>query len=99
MGLTCLGSHHSVTNPQNLRLLYVYSKPIDQCMLAIRLNPELEARLGRLAEKTGRTKTFYAREAIEQHLEDLEDYYLAADAARNPGRTYSAKEAKHELGL
>lgn len=68
-------------------------------MLAIRLNPELEARLGRLAEKTGRTKTFYAREAIEQHLEDLEDYYLAADAARNPGRTYSADEAKRELGL
>ena len=68
-------------------------------MLAIRLSPELEARLGRLAEKTGRTKTFYAREAIEQHLEDLEDYYLTADAARNPGRGYSADEAKRELGL
>ncbi len=53
-------------------------------MLAIRLKPELEARLARLAKLTGRTKTFYAREAIEQHLEDLEDYYLAADAARNP---------------
>lgn len=68
-------------------------------MLAIRLNPELEIRLTRLAEKTGRTKTFYAREAIEQHLEDLEDYYLAADAARNPGRSYSSDEAKRELGL
>lgn len=68
-------------------------------MLAIRLNPEIEERLGRLAAKTGRTKTYYAREAIEQHLEDLEDYYLAADAARNPGRSYSADEAKRELGL
>lgn len=68
-------------------------------MLAIRLSPELEERLGRLAKKTGRTKTFYAREAIEQHLEDLEDYYLAADAARNPGRSYSSDEAKRELGL
>lgn len=68
-------------------------------MLAIRLSPELEERLGRLAKKTGRTKTFYAREAIEQHLEDLEDYYLAADVARNPGRSYSAAEAKRELGL
>lgn len=56
-------------------------------------------RLARLAEKTGRTKTFYAREAIEQHLEDLEDYYLAADAARNLGRSYSADEAKRELGI
>lgn len=68
-------------------------------MLAIRLNPKLEERLARLAEMTGRTKTFYAREAIEQHLEDLEDYYLAADAARNPGRSYSSDEAKRELGL
>ena len=39
------------------------------------------------------------REAIEQHLEDLEDYYLAADAARNLGRSYSADEAKGELEM
>ena len=68
-------------------------------MLAIRLKPELEERLASLAKKTGRTKTFYAREAIEQHLEDLEDYYLAAEAAKNPGRIYSSKEMKRELGL
>lgn len=68
-------------------------------MLAIRLQPELEERLALLAKKTGRTKTFYAREAIEQHLGDLEDYYLAADAIREPGRTYSPEEAKRELGL
>ncbi|NWK54912.1 TraY domain-containing protein [Verrucomicrobiaceae bacterium N1E253] len=67
--------------------------------LAIRLKPDLEKRLAALAEKTGRTKTFYAREAIEQHLEDLEDYYLAAESARNPGRIYSSKEIKRELGL
>lgn len=68
-------------------------------MLAIRLNPDLEERLASLAKKTGRTKTFYAREAIEQHLEDLEDYYLAAEAAKKPGRIYSSKEVKRELGL
>ncbi len=68
-------------------------------MLAIRLQPELEERLARLARRTGRTKTFYAREAIEQHLEDLEDYYLAADTLKDRGRTYSAEEAKRELGL
>ena len=68
-------------------------------MLAIRLKPDLEKRLASLAKKTGRTKTFYAREAIEQHLEDLEDYYLAAAAAKNPGRIYTSEEAKRELGL
>ncbi len=45
-------------------------------MLAIRLPEETENRLAELAKKTGRTKTFYAREAIEKHLEDLEDIYL-----------------------
>lgn len=46
-------------------------------MLAIRLPPEVEARLERLAQATGRTKTFYARQAILKHLDDLEDLYLA----------------------
>ena len=68
-------------------------------MLAIRLKPDLEERLASLAKKTGRTKTFYAREAIEQHLADLGDYYLAAEAAKNPGRIYSSEEMKSELGL
>ena len=49
-------------------------------MLAIRLPKEIESRLEALAQATGRTKTFYAREAIMAHLEDLEDYYLAAEA-------------------
>jgi len=68
-------------------------------MLAIRLKPELEERLERLAKKTGRTKTFYAREAIEEHLEDMEDYYLAAEAASNIKRVYSSEEIKREVGL
>ena len=48
-------------------------------MLAIRIPKEIEERLEQLAQKTGRTKTFYAREAILEHIEDLEDYYLAAE--------------------
>jgi RHH-type rel operon transcriptional repressor/antitoxin RelB len=46
-------------------------------MLAIRLPAEIETRLDALAKATGRTKTFYAREAILEHLDDLEDLYLA----------------------
>jgi len=68
-------------------------------MLAIRLDPEIESRLERLAKKTGRTKTFYAREAILEHLEDMEDTYLAAQRLQHPAKTYSAEEVKHELGL
>jgi len=68
-------------------------------MLAIRLDPETESRLERLAKKTGRTKTFYAREAILEHLDDLEDIYLAKQRLEEPAKTYSATEVKHELGL
>jgi RHH-type transcriptional regulator, rel operon repressor / antitoxin RelB len=49
-------------------------------MLAIRLPQSVEKRLEKLARRTGRTKSFYAREAIVQHLEDLEDLYLAERA-------------------
>ena len=46
-------------------------------MLAIRLPEEIEERLDVLAKETGRTKTFYVREAILEHLDDMEDVYLA----------------------
>ena len=68
-------------------------------MLAIRLDSDTEKRLDRLAKKTGRTKTFYAREAILEHLEDLEDIYLAAERLQRPAKTHSAQEVKRELGL
>lgn len=51
-------------------------------MLAIRLPEDVEARLERLARLTGRTKSYYAREAIVEHLDDLEDFYLAAERKR-----------------
>ena len=68
-------------------------------MLAIRLEPRIEKRLARLATRTGRTKTFYARQAILQHLDDLEDTYLAIQRVKKPAKTYSAQEVKRELGL
>ncbi len=57
-----------------LPLLYLYS---EVAMLAIRLPESIEKRLEKLARRTGRTKTFYVREAILEHLDDLEDLYLA----------------------
>ena len=46
---------------------------------SIRLQPEVEKRLDFLATQTGRTKSYYLRELISRGMEDLEDYYLAAD--------------------
>ncbi len=48
-------------------------------MLAIRLASDIDSRLAQLAQLTGRTKTYYAREAILEYLGDLEDYYLAEE--------------------
>jgi len=50
-------------------------------MLALRLPEDIENRLTELSRRTGRTKSFYAREAILTHLEDLEDAYLAETRA------------------
>lgn len=68
-------------------------------MLAIRLDAETERRLTDLAKKTGRTKTFYARQAILEHLQDMEDVYLATKRLQRPAKTFSARDVKRELGL
>ena len=70
-------------------------------MLAVRLDEATERRLATLAERTGRTKTFYARAAIEAHLDDLEDFYLAEDRLRDfrEADAISLADLKDELGL
>lgn len=70
-------------------------------MLAIRLDEAMEERLRALAERTGRTKTFYAREAIAAHLDDLEDFYLAEERLRDfrEGDAIPLATLKAELGL
>ena len=72
-------------------------------MLAIRLPEEIENRLAHLAQETGRTKTFYAREAILEHLSNLEDYYLAENISQKVKsgemKAYSTNEVRKELGL
>lgn len=45
--------------------------------ISIRLEPDIEERLEALARVTGRSKSFYIREAILEHLDDIEDTYLA----------------------
>jgi RHH-type rel operon transcriptional repressor/antitoxin RelB len=68
-------------------------------MLALRLPPDIEKRLESLARKTGRTKSYYAREAILEYLEDMEDVYLAKQAlGRNEDRI-SLDDVEREFGL
>jgi RHH-type rel operon transcriptional repressor/antitoxin RelB len=45
--------------------------------IAVRLNPRLEQRLQRLANRTGRSKSLYIRRALEEYLDEQEDYLIA----------------------
>jgi RHH-type rel operon transcriptional repressor/antitoxin RelB len=70
---------------------------------SIRLAPELEKRLDRLAVKTGRTKAFYLREMIESGIAEMEQYYLAADTLarvrKGQEKVHSAASVRNDLGL
>jgi RHH-type transcriptional regulator, rel operon repressor / antitoxin RelB len=72
-------------------------------MLAIRLPVDIEKRLDDLAKATGRTKTFYAREAILEYLGDLEDIYLAEkrliELRAGRGSTVSLQQLLKDNGL
>ena len=70
---------------------------------SIRLSPETEQRLDYLAVQTGRTKAYYLREIIDQGLEEMEDYYLAADVLERVRKgqepVHSAANVRRDLGL
>jgi RHH-type rel operon transcriptional repressor/antitoxin RelB len=68
-------------------------------MLAIRLPNDIETRLGFLAEKTGRTKTYYARKAILDFLEEMEDTYLALNRLEQPTKIWTQEEIESEYDL
>lgn len=70
---------------------------------SVRLSPELERRLNVLAARTGRTKAYYLREIIERGLDEMEDYYLAADilerVRKGEERVLALAEVERDLGL
>jgi RHH-type rel operon transcriptional repressor/antitoxin RelB len=84
-------------------VLYTYSTNQEALMLAIRLPEDIENRLDALAKATGRTKSFYARAAILEHLDDLEDLYLTEQRSIDlrAGRTKSIplKDVMTKYGL
>ena len=70
---------------------------------SIRLDPAIERRLDHLATRTGRTKAYYLRELVTRGLDDLEDYYLAAETMervrKGEEKVYSTKQVRKDLGL
>lgn len=70
---------------------------------AVRLPEDLEKRLDTLVEKTHRTKSYYIRRALEDFLEDREDYLLAAsrweEFVKSGKKGISLEEVKKRLGM
>jgi RHH-type transcriptional regulator, rel operon repressor / antitoxin RelB len=67
--------------------------------LAIRLPDDLAAELEQLARETGRSKSYYARQAIIEFLEDRADYLRAVATLEKGEPRLSLDEAKRALGL
>lgn len=68
-------------------------------MIEIELPKGLEDRLAALAERKGRTKDYYARKAVIELIEDMEDVESALESLKEPGRTWTIEEVETELGL
>jgi len=70
---------------------------------SIRLDAAIEQRLDHLASQTGRTKAYYLRELVTNGLDDLEDYYLAANTMervrKGEERVFTLDEMERDLGL
>jgi RHH-type transcriptional regulator, rel operon repressor / antitoxin RelB len=67
--------------------------------LALRLPEDLAAELEQLAEETGRSKSYYARQAIIEFLEDRSDYLRAIATIEKREPRLTLAEAKKALGL
>ena len=71
--------------------------------VSIRLPDDVSTRLQDLAQLTGRSKTFYIIEAIREHLDDLEDLYIAEqrliEIRAGRSKTYTLEEVERSLGL
>lgn len=68
-------------------------------MLGVRLDKDLDMRLGNLAERTGRSKSHYVREAVRQYLEEREDYLLALAVLEREEPSIPLEELERRLGL
>jgi RHH-type rel operon transcriptional repressor/antitoxin RelB len=68
-------------------------------MLTVRLSPQLEARLNRLAKRTGRPKSFYAKRAIAEFLDEQEDYLIAVARLEDNLPSIPLAEVVKQLGL
>ncbi|MCH8157477.1 MAG: ribbon-helix-helix protein, CopG family [Nitrospinae bacterium] len=67
--------------------------------LSVRLNQKTEHKLENLSKQTGRTKSWYIRHALEQYLDEWEDYQIALTRLENETGEIGIAEVRKRLGL
>jgi len=67
--------------------------------ISVRLDQETEQRLEALAKTTGRTKTWFIRRAINDYLEEWEDYHIALSRLEQEKEEIDIAEVRRRLGL
>jgi RHH-type transcriptional regulator, rel operon repressor / antitoxin RelB len=68
-------------------------------MLTVRLSPKLEARLNKLSKRTGRPKSYYAKQAISEFLDEQEDYLIAVSRLEDEMPAIPLNKVVKRLGL
>ena len=68
-------------------------------MIAVRLPEDIERRLAELAARTGRTKTFYVREAVVEYLDEMEERYISIERLERPAKRRTLDEMEQDLDV
>jgi RHH-type rel operon transcriptional repressor/antitoxin RelB len=68
-------------------------------MIAVRLPKDIERRLAELAARTGRTKTFYVREAVLEYLDEMEERYISIERLERPAKRRTLDEMEQDLDV
>jgi len=69
-------------------------------MLSVRLNEEMQSKLDGLADATKRPKSFFVKEALENYLDDMVDYYEVQSRSQDRSRNLiSVEELEKALNV
>lgn len=67
--------------------------------ISFKVPDELNERLELLSKELDRNKSYMIRQAIEEYLEEKEDYLIALARLSRTEKKYSLEEVEKDLGL
>lgn len=67
--------------------------------LSIRIDDDIKARWTKLSEEYGLNQSQLMRQAVEEKLEELEDFYAVRERLKKPFKTVSNDDVWKEIGI